>query len=223
MQATERELFAKALSDAFASRVEEELAGCNEDDACSLSHYRKMSKILGFNVVPEKILSLRKRIAIVVLAAALLLVGCTAIVFGDEIKTLFEKIFDTHVFATYDEEERSNGSVITEFYVPTYVPEGYELISKNVSPIRVIYKFENDSGKALMFEQYLMNGVKHRFDNETGGSQIIQIDDYKIYYRISGLRHSYVWSDYKYTLVLSLDCDLSYDELYRIVSGFIIE
>ena len=40
-----RELFGKALAEAFAEKFDEELAACEETAACSQEHYDKMQKM----------------------------------------------------------------------------------------------------------------------------------------------------------------------------------
>ncbi len=224
MTLTNRELFAKALCEALSREYHEELADCTETSECSMSHYRKMSKILGFSVVPKTKESMfKKRLIIAVLAATLLLAGCTAAIFRNEIKSLFEEVFDTYIFATFDEQGDSKKDAITEFYVSTYVPEGYKLVNEVTSPIQVLYRYENAQGKKIKLEQYLLNGVKHRFDNENETTDKIKVENYTVYYRISEKSHNYVWNDGKYTIVLISDEQIEKEELIKIVNGFQIK
>ncbi len=220
MALTNRELFAKALSEALSREYCEELAECTETAECSLSHYKKMSKILGFNVVPEsKKLSFKKKLVIAILAAALLLAGCTAAIFGNEIKGLFEEVFDTFVAATYDEEKHSTGAIITEYYKPTYLPIGYALDDRIVSPTQAIYKYKDDSGNLLQFEQILTSGYGYIFDNNSEETLIVEVENLKVYYRFSSEYYHYIWNDGVYGFRLTSQYEIPINEIAMIISG----
>ncbi len=220
MALTNRELFAKALGEALSREYREELADCTETAECSLSHYKKMSKILEFNVVPESMrLSFKKKLVIAILAAALLLAGCTAVVFRNEIKGLFEEVFDTFIAATYDEGRDSTGAIITEYYKPTYLPTGYALDDEIISPAQAIYRYKEDSGYFLKFEQILIGGCGYIFDNDNVETLIVEIGELNVYYRFSSEYYHYVWTDGVYVFRLTSQYEMPINEIEMIVLG----
>ena len=46
--------------------------------------------------------------------------------------------------------------MLTDVYALTYVPDGYELTQERITPVNVLYKFENTEGKILIFEQRMV-------------------------------------------------------------------
>ncbi len=224
MEKTNRELFAQAICEALAGKYDEELADCTEKAECSLEHYKKMSEILGFDVVPKRRKpAIGKRIAIVILAAALLLVGCTAIIFRHEIKQLIEEVFDTFTVATYDEDRDSIGSGITDYYAPTYIPDGYIKVNEIKNSAHVLYEFENEEGDVLRFQQYLLNGTAHRFDYEELSLKEIRINNAAISCRFYNEAHNYIWNDGFYGYVIVAKHELSFEELSKIINGLILQ
>ncbi len=219
---TDRELFAQALKDALAKRYNDELAFCHESSRCSDEHYKKMSEILGFTVSPPpKELSFRKKMIIAMLAAALLLAGCTAVIFGNEIKTMLEQVFDTFIIATYDGERVAEDAIIEEYYVPTYIPEGYRLVEKYVCLMGTKYKYVNDLNDVLVYEQRLVCGTGYRFNNELGTTLLFNFKGKEIYHRLSSEYHNYIWNDGGYVFKLTLNKRLSDSELKEIIKGII--
>ncbi len=222
---TNKQLFAQALCDALSSQYDEDLANCIETDKCSADHYKKMSKILGFNVAPKtraKALSLKAKILVAALvAAALLLAGCAAVIFGDEISCLVEKVFDVFVFAAYDEERDGNGASITEYYELTYITEGYVPIQKKTTPIRTFYKYQNGSNKIITFEQNLYNETGYRFDNEGGYTKALEVNGLDIYHRTYTEYNQYVWNMGSYTFRISSTQAIPNNELEKIVEGIL--
>ncbi len=220
MTMTDRELFAQALCDAWAREYDKELACSTETAECSMSHYKKMSKILGFNVLPRGRRGLLgKRLLIAAIAAALLLAGCTAVIFREEIKTMLEKVTDTFIWASYDESMHSVGKKIDEVYTMAYVPDGYKMTYERSDPMRVVYRYEDSSGNRIEFTQLLANGTSYMFDNEMENAKTIELGDRLVYHRASQEYFYYLWNDGEYAVKLMSTEDLSYEELENIFNG----
>ncbi len=220
MELTNRELFAQALCEAMSREYREELADCTETAECSMAHYRKMSKILGYNVVPKsRVLSLKAKFAVAILAAVLLLVGCTAVIFRNEIKDLFENVFDTFISVTYDEEFDGKGAIINEYYKLSYLPGDYVLDNEMITSIQAVYKYRDASGNILKFEQTLVDGSQYTFDINSEGTLILECGEKTIYHRNAGEYYHYAWNDGVYTFRITSQYELTKDEIKTIING----
>lgn len=220
MNNNDRELFKKALSEAMAQKYDEELAGCEENAICSQKHYDKMQKIIGRNIChPKKRLTKKSLIAIIV-AAALLLTGCTAAyIYRDEIRDFVEEIYEEFIKLTYDDEEQNPVGGIKEQYELTYVPEGYEKTNEKITPIFVHYEYENGDGEKITFSQNPLDGSNFYFDSEQGYTKVYEYGEYKIYCRILDSTYHYTWNNGIYSLTINSSVALTNDELNSIVDG----
>ena len=220
MKNNDRELFKKALSEAMTQKYDEELAGCEENAICSQKHYDKMQKIIGRNICrPKKRLTKKSLIAIIV-AAALLLTGCTAAyIYRDEIRDFVEEIYEEFIKLTYDDEDKTSGTGIKQSYELRYVPEGYEKITEKITPLYVYYEYENEDGVKLTFTQSPIDGSNFYFDNEDGNTTIYEYNGYKIYCRVLNSTYHYTWNDGYYSLTIDSNTFLSENELNKIIDG----
>lgn len=220
MKNNDRELFKKALSEAMAQKYDEELSECEENAVCSQKHYDKMQKIIGRNICrPKKRLTKKSLIAIIV-AAALLLTGCTAAyIYRDEIRDFVEEIYEEFIKLTYDEEDKTSGTGIKQSYELRYVPEGYEKITEKITPLYVYYEYENEDGVKLTFTQSPIDGSNFYFDNEQGNTVVYEYREYKIYCRVLDSTYHYTWNDGIYSLTINSQFALTNDELNNIIDG----
>ena len=154
MKNNERELFKKALSEAMAQKYDEELSECEENAICSQKHYDKMQKIIGRNICRSKKRLTKKSLIAIIVAAALLLTGCTAAyIYRDEIRDFVEEIYDEFIKLTYDDEEQNPVGGIKEQYELTYVPEGYEKTNEKITSLYIYYEYTNVNKNKLTFRQ----------------------------------------------------------------------
>ena len=137
MTSDNRELFKKALIEALYSKYEDEIKESeSESTVCTPAHYNNLRK-LGIKVKEQRIGRISKKSFVAILvAAALLLVGCTAYVYRDKVRNFIETIYEKYIHVTYNDDENLLGSELSEAYVLTYIPDGYELIEESKTPIR---------------------------------------------------------------------------------------
>ncbi|MBQ8447572.1 MAG: DUF4367 domain-containing protein [Clostridia bacterium] len=224
MNNNERELFKKALSEAMAQKYDEELAECEENAVCSQKHYDKMQKIIGRNVYrPKKKLSKKALIAIIV-AAALLLTGCTvAYIYRDEIRDFVEEIYDEFIGITYDDGQHNPSEGITEPYELAYVPKGYEKINEQIRKISVYYIYENTDGDTISFRQNTLDYNIYGFDIEEGYTTIFTYGEIEVYCRFFDTSYHYLWNDGKYALNINSTKILSEDDLVKIIENIVVK
>ena len=214
-----RELFGKALAEAFAEKFDEELAACEETAACSQEHYDKMQKIINSSRSAPKRKFSRKSLVAIIIAAALLLTGCAAYICRNEIRDFVEDVYEKFVRLTYSESDEQSSAEINEFYELTYVPEGYKLVQKIVNPVNIFYQFENDNGEYLKFRQVVLDITNCGFDGEEGNSLLYEFSGFKIYCRELDTSLHYIWNDGEYSLRLTSSVALDETELEKIVLG----
>ena len=218
----ERDMFKKALSEAMSQKYDSELAKANNeiDISCSKRHYLRLSAILGFNVGNAKRFS--KRLLAAILAAALLLTGCTVYAYRTEIKEFFVEIYEKHIRVTYDTDKNNlMGKNITKAYRATYIPEGYELVEKSNTSLHISYRWEDFNGNSIILQQRVFDGTKFYVDAENGDTEIINYQQYKIYLRELDNSYHYIWNEGEYALRLKTTVRLTNDELFKIISGIV--
>lgn len=205
MQSSEMILFKKALWEASCNVYERELAACTEDAKCSRRHYAKMRKILGVAVLPatNRAMMIRRRVVAALIAAVLLLTGCTAYAYREEIREFIETVFEDYIRLTYhDGQDTTSLDTISVYYTLGYVPEGYELSKSIERQSQARYEWRNSKEEYIVFEQYHVDSFLFLVDNERENWQATRIGNYEIYYRFSGVYY-YLWNDgvYAYQLV----------------------
>ena len=94
---TDKALFKKAVLEVLSQNYEQELANCQETAKCSKKHYFRISEIIGIPVsrLISKRRSIKKTLVALLIASALLLAGCTAYIYRNEIKGFIEEFYDT--------------------------------------------------------------------------------------------------------------------------------
>ena len=219
-----RILLKQAILDGMSQKYEEEMALNEETADCSKQHYVKMRRILnlhGTNVINTKF-NKRALIAILI-AAALLLAGCSVYVFREAIFDFIEEIYDDYIRVSYDEDREGNEEKIEHIYTVQYVPEGYELKKEIASPLKVYFLWENVAGEKITFKQYNLLSTDFFLDGENGSTLIIEHNQFKIYFRQIEDSYYYIWSDGTYAFCLSADVVLDENEIIRIIDNLVIK
>ena len=216
MDKSNLELFKQALSEGVSEKFDQIASECTEEIVCSDKHNIAMRTIVYGKAGDKRARhpKLKRTIAIIV-AVALLLTSCGVIIFRNEIR---EKIEEFFVSLTYMSDDKID-SAIENVYKLGYVPEGYSLEKEDVSPVRAHYKYTNKSGDYIWFEQKAIDGTEFYVDNENGYARIDILDNFDVYYRYTGDKHVYVWSDIENSIKLSSSNIISNDELVLIIEG----
>ena len=137
MDKTNLELFKQALNEAVSNKFDNMVARCTEEIVCSEKHNLAMRAIVYGKTGTKRVWSPKmKRIVAILVAAALLLTSC-GIIFRNEIREVFKNLFASITF----EGDESKVDTIEDIYQLKYIPDGYELVEENISPLSVSYKF----------------------------------------------------------------------------------
>ena len=216
----DRELLIKAFEEAISNQFDKVIAESTATSECSEQHKARMKAIIDeANAAQAKCINRTKLIAALV-AAALLLTGCTLYVLRNKIKCFIEYIYGTHVCVA-SEDEIVTGK-ITKFYKLYYVPEGYEMVHERVSVAQVFYRWENSDGKRIQFIQEPLEG-KFFIDIDKGYTKIVEHRGIIVYHRQSERAYNYAWCDEENCFSLVSYVELSREELVKILDGLVVE
>ena len=218
-----QKLFKDALVEAMLREFDRDMEHCEESPICSPEHYKRMSEIVGFDVTKPRRskhkMSLRKRIIIFIIAAALALTGCVAAIYHRQIGNFMEKFYKDHIEVWFDNEEANEPpKQIEEIYTLTYVPEGYELADKKESTTLLRYQYQNNT-KTISFEQYILFDTCHVVDLENGYTKIFEVESFTVYYKETNNINIYKWCNGIYAFSIYDRQSLSQDEIIKIING----
>ena len=214
---TDLELFKQALSEGLNLRIQSGITSCAEKLICSKEHRAAMAEILGGTYKkPLTWSSTRTKIAAILVAAMMLLAGCT-VLYKDEIRDFIEHIYEEYIEISFSDGKYNDR--ITQIYELTYVPEGYELNDSYSSATKVRYVFSNQQGDELIFSQSPLN-TSYGYNNEGDySSKVIIINDYAVYCIKTDINYTYLWNNGKHSMQISTNTAISTEELRLIIEG----
>ena len=219
-----RILLKQAILEGMSQKYEEEMALNEENADCSKRHYVKMQRILklhGTNVIN---MNFNKRTLIAILiAAALLLAGCSVYVFHEAIFDFIEEIYDDYIRVSYDADLESDEEKIENIYEVHYVPVGYEIKENVANPGMVYYMWENSAGEIIVFKQFNLSDSEFLLDGEQGETTVFEHNQLKIYCRKIDDSYHYIWSDGEYTLVINSSVKWDKNEIIKIIDNLEIK
>ena len=215
MDKSNLELFKQALNEAVSNKFDKMADECTEEIVYSDRHKLAMRTIIYGKADTKRVWSPRvKRIIAILVAAALILTSC-GIIFRNQIREIFEEFY---VKLTYEGDEESNKN-IDEVYVLGYVPEGYVLEREKVESLRITYKFVNETGDVLYFEQRALTNSGYYIDSESGYSKIEEIEEFDVYYKFTGKNHLYVFNNENFSLNIKSSTKLSNEDIILMLDG----
>ena len=216
MYKNDAKLFGEAVLNGIINRFDRELANNTESDLCSEEHKAAMLDVMLKAQSVERRINKKRLIAIIV-AAALLLVGCTAYVYRNEIGSFVENIYKEYVKIELPEDGDSLLAEIEHVYTLTYVPEGYDLVENIVDNVGVRYMYVNGSGEKIIFDQSIKNSTSIGIDNDDEKAEVIKYKNLEIYLRTTDYKKHYVWYDENYAFKLVCFESLSQAEILKII------
>ena len=215
MDESNLELFKQAISEGLSEKLDSVVNSYTDEIVCSVQHNFAMRTMVYGKADAKRTWSPKmKRVVAILIAAALLLTSC-AVIFRNEIREVFEEFF---VKLTYSGDD--NGiDTIEEVYELTYLPEGYGLKEKRIAPICTQFKYVDESDNFIIFEQRILDGSGFTVDSESGYSEIKEIEEYDVYYRLTDKYHNYIWNDGKYAMSIKSKTELSTEQIIQIING----
>ena len=202
---TEREIFGEALLSVSLKRYDSILKASKEDALCPPEHYEKMSRILSFDVRPPakaKLSTKKKAVIALLIAALVVLAGCAAYVHRDTIGGFFVEIFDRS-FDISDGDDGPSSSAVTEFYAPTYVPEGFEMFFEKYDSLSVRCEWKNSDEEYIYYHQCILDSIEYSLDNERSEIITVKHNGITIIFQKGESSYNYYWNDGKYAFDVS--------------------
>lgn len=219
MNSASLELFKRALAEGTNIRFQKATESFTDTALCSDRHLEIMEKITnGTYRKPIALSSARIKIAAAIVAAMFLLSGCVMI-YKDEIRGFIEHIYEEYIEITFSDNKNAESSYIEEIYELTYVPEGYVLNEKIITPISVKYVFLSSDHERITFYQQVLDNTSFGVDGESGYTIIHNINGIDVYCRNYNDHNNYLWNDSAYAITISSTRALSNSELQKIIEG----
>ena len=164
-----------------------------------------------------------KKIVIILIAAAVLLTGCTAIkpvrtAIANFIITVFEK------YSSVDKSTDANAKDrITEFYTPGFIPEGYEFAGEEIEKINDSFitlrelKYNNVNNE-LRFTQ-LVPKQTMTLNTENTELKTVSIGDIECMNIMNMGRSDFIWEQNGYRFLLSVPDEIDLETAKKIIES----
>jgi hypothetical protein len=217
MTKSDLELFKEALTEGLSIRFQNEIDNFEGEVVISERHERAMRTIFnGVQVRPFVWPSARAKIAAAAVAATMLLASCAA-AYSDEIRDFVETIYEDYISVGFEDPDEAPIQ-IEEYYVLTYIPEGYYIKDHIQMDLSNRYILENDQGDEIIFVQTVLNRTNN-LDSEQGEQYMLYIDGKEIYCRVYDANCRYIWNDGRYSMyIFSID-QIDEETLEKIIEG----
>lgn len=219
MDRADIKLFGDAVLKGITRRFEKEMSQNDENDLCSEAHVEAMLEIVEKTNLRE---NKRSRVGLIaaLIAAALLLIGCTAYVYRNQIGSFVEYVFEEYVNIAFLDDDKEPINVIEDVYELSYVPDKYLLTDSFITDIYVKYTYTDQHGNAIIFDQYpLGNTTNINIDNDIDDVTVIVHNGVEFYVRTTEITKHYVWHNDKYSMTLVLSKAIGQEEALKIIDG----
>lgn len=177
----------------------------------------KMQKLIeAQNKSQRKIFNSQTAKAVSIILAIIL--GLAASLKVDAIKEplfdFFYKIFNTHTYVEYTECEND---IIYDYYLPPYIPEGYEMSSETL-----IIEYSSDiffsgkDGKEIYFCQESQR-TSLSMNSENADLEEISVNNINVLFCDNGRNIHCIWNENGYLFILTYPCELGKEYMYDVV------
>lgn len=176
----------------------------------------KYNKNISALIQKQKHMSIKNRIAIVIIAAVLIVTfAVPAFAYEKQIREFFIDIGEN--FTRLFSEDKKSGTV-ERIYYATWLPDGYEQVELNNYEIAVTTVWASDNNKIIL-EQLATGSTSIRLDTENTYYQVTQIGSKTIHYAIKNDTYSITWIEEHYTFTLSCHNSIHWEDVKRIITS----
>ena len=160
----------------------------------------------------------RKRLAVAMIAAAIIVSLLTACAVIKPIRNFFIEIFEEYISLAFESNENSGATTIEKYYKLTFIPEGFECVSERRSISKLRLKYESQEN-LLIFEQTLYSNGFLKIDHKDAKIENIVINGIEMTSFTKNGQTSLYWEDGTYVFSLSFPECLTDDEVEKIING----
>ena len=160
-------------------------------------------------------------LAFIIAAVVAALAGC-AWTYREKIADFWVTAFERYDKLEVGETGEELPGTIEEVYIPTYVPEGYELEYQqiNVFNVHMLWKHGDDY---MIYTQTVIFKNKNAenqnvLDNEAGEHIVKQLDNYTVFCYFCDDKQRYIWIN-KYKFCLTSSKEIPDEELKKIIEN----
>ena len=208
-------LIGQAFAEATAKEYDEELLHCKKSVSFSPSHARRIREITGYRIISPATV---KKFLVILIAAVIFLVGCTAIIYHEEIGNFFITHFKANSVVEVKDDEKTK---ITEEYDLSYVPEGYVLVYEQKDEIKIQKRWNDSFGNTLTFMQTVSGYSKYRFDSEMSNAKIEEYKGKTFFINENKELRTFLWSENGYTFFVRIPSSIPENEVNKIIDSII--
>lgn len=216
-----KEKLKRALLEVCAREIENaELAP--EEVYYSPKLIKNMNKLLKNRAKPYWVLintAAKRAIAacLVIVTIAGALMSCKPV--REAVVDFFQNVYEAYTEFFFGDELSSNApEVIEEIHLPTYIPEGYEIVQEAELTGRdynLTHIWKNENGSVIVLYQYLLNS-KTNIDTENADIEIFNDIEVAIVTKEKEVSVFWNTSEYAYTVKA---IDMSKEEVLNIVKS----
>ena len=210
---SDNNLIGQAFAEATAKKYDEELLRCRKNVSFSPRHARKIREITGYRIISPATV---KKFLVILIAAVIFLVGCTAIIYHEEIGNFFITHFKANSVVEVNEGEKTE---ITEAYDLSYVPEGYVIVYDQRDEFTIRKRWKDNLENTLSFTQATNDRSKYSFDSERSNAKIEEHNGKTFFVNTTKDSRVFLWSENGYTFYVSIPLSISESEIFKIIDG----
>lgn len=234
--------FEKALTDAALSRYQKDLEECRDPVQFSEEHKKKVQELKKKTTRStwKYVNTVRKRLLVALIA--LLLLAATACAAIPALREGLIRFFThddgvAYSFEFSQEDIEKAPKEIETFYELGYVPDGYELFSKNTTPVISNLIYKNKEQDVFTFQQLALWKYEESNENTSGLATMVGITSERtrterrviygyeveiIYASAEDGTEALVscWTDHSYFFIIKAQ-KLSFKEIEKTISGII--
>ena len=193
-------------------------------EICHSERYRrKMKTLLNKNGASQDLAAkggFKKRLAVILLASALLfagVLGVSASKHSSAFTKWIEKTCERFTEIFFEQRDIDLAPLYIEtLYLPTYIPDEYTLFDHNVNNFEARTVWENKSDEQILFLQMTMNS-KTTLDHEDALYEMKEIDGIQYLVLTKNGKRCHYWSLGNYTYFMIVPEGLSKEESFAII------
>lgn len=137
---------------------------------------------------------------------------------GEKIKEFIVDIYENYISINLNDDYNNQDNVDSNIiFLPSYIPNDYQMKETNILPGNTITTWENDSHRITLSQNELSHS-DFRIDNETEYYTFV-INGKTIYYMHKHNTYFAIWSEGKYIFDISCHDSVSLDEIKNIISS----
>jgi len=217
-----KEKLKRALLEVCAREIENADLAPEEEVYYSPKLIKNMNKLLKNRAKPYWVLintAAKRAIAacLVIVTIAGALMSCKPV--REAVVDFFQNVYEAYTEFFFGDELSSNApEVIEEIHIPTYMPEGYELVQEAELTGRdynLTHIWKNENGSVIVLYQYLLNS-KTNIDTENADIEIF--NDIEVAIVTKEKEVSVFWNTNEYAYTVKA-IDISKEEVLNIVKS----